>query len=119
MKLVLEKVILLDGRIIYKLWRCGEASNDLADSSKKEGVIGNEKQENSKKVEALPLASEKLEDERKNPPSKLKKINLAVNWEEKVTFVAETLEEDFELALVACLKSMKMCLLGLIKICQG
>ena len=46
----------------------------------------------------------KLEDERKSQPKKLKKVNLAINGKEKATFIAEDLEEDFELALVALLK---------------
>ena len=74
------------------------------DSSKGKGVIENEKQENVKKVEALSLASKKLEDERKDPPSKLKKINLAVNRKEMVILIAKNLEKDFELSLVALLK---------------
>ena len=53
---------------------------------------------------ALPLAPEKLEDERKDPPSKLKKVNLAVNGEEKSIYTATNLEESFESALVALLK---------------
>ena len=62
------------------------------------GVIENQKQENVKKVEALPLTPIKLENERKDPPSKLKKINLAINGEEKVILIAENLEKDFELS---------------------
>ena len=55
-------------------------------------------------MEALPLALEKLEDERKDPPGKLKKVNSTVNGEEKSIFIAENLEENFELSLVALLK---------------
>ena len=50
------------------------------------------------------LAPEKLEDKRKNPPRKLKKINLAENGVEKATFIVEGLEEEFELSLVSLLK---------------
>ena len=52
----------------------------------------------------MPLAPENLEDERKNPPSKLKKVNLVVNGEDKAIFIAKKLEEDFELALITLLK---------------
>ena len=55
-------------------------------------------------MEALPLTPKKLENERKDPPSKLKKINLAINGEEKVILIAENLERDFELSLAALLK---------------
>ena len=72
--------------------------------AKEKGVIGYDKQEKTKKVEALPLAPKKLEDERKDPPGKLKKVNLVVNGEEKSIFIAENLEENFELSLVALLK---------------
>ena len=55
-------------------------------------------------MEALPLAPEKLEDERKDPPGKLKKVNLVINGDEKSLFIVEILEEDFELSLAALLK---------------
>ena len=66
-KLVIEKVVLPNGKRIYKLRRCGEANNDLA------GTRNNE----IERMGALPLAPEKLEDDRKHPPARLKKVNLA------------------------------------------
>ena len=54
------------------------------------------------KIEALPLAPEKLEDEMKSPPMKLKKVNLI--GDERVTFIAEGLTENFERDLISLLK---------------
>ena len=56
------------------------------------------------RIEALPLVPEKLEDERKNPPIKLKKINLADVEKEKATFIAEGLTKDFGRDLISLLK---------------
>lgn len=56
----------------------------------------------------MPQALEKLEDERKDPPWKLKKNNLAVDGEEKATFITAGLEEEFELALVALLEEYQV-----------
>ena len=56
-------------------------------------MIEKKEQGNAKRVEALPLALEKLEDERKDPLEKLKKVNLPINGEEKATFITEDLEE--------------------------
>ena len=49
-------------------------------------------------MEALPLAPEKLKDERKSPPLKLKKVNLL--GDERATFIAEGLTENFERNLI-------------------
>ena len=54
------------------------------------------------KIEALPLAPEKLEDERKSPPIRLKKVNLL--GDERATFIAEGLTENFERNLISLLK---------------
>lgn len=54
---LVHRVTLLDGRIAYKLWRDDKARNDLTNSkSKKE-----------ERMEAIPLALEKLEDLPKSP----------------------------------------------------
>ena len=86
--------------------------------SKEKGVTGSQKQENIQKMETLPLALEKFEDERKNPPAILKKIDLAVDGKEKLIFIVEGLKENFELALIALLRNTKTYLFGLIKTCQ-
>ena len=57
-----------------------------------------------KRIEALPLAPKKLEDERKDPPMILKKFNLAGEEVEKSIFIAKELEEGFETALISLLK---------------
>ena len=56
------------------------------------------------RIKALPLTPEKLEDERKNPPKKLKKINLGEDKEERVTLITEGLAKDFEKDLISLLK---------------
>ena len=56
------------------------------------------------RIEVLPLAPEKLEDEKKNPPERLKKINLGEDKEEKVILITERLTKDFERDLISLLK---------------
>ena len=55
-------------------------------------------------IEALSLAPQKLEDQKKDPLTRLKKGNLAGNELEKVTFIVEGLEKEFESALISFLK---------------
>ena len=74
------------------------------DSSQKEGAIGSQKQRDTQKMEAIPSAPEKLEDERKNPSDVLKKVDVADNGKEKLIFIADNLEESFELALMVMLR---------------
>ena len=93
-KPVIERVILTNGRKIYKLMkvlrRFCEVRNDLAITEEKI------KPTEVEMIEALPLTPEKLENERKNPPERLKKINLGEDKEEKVTLIAKGLTKDFE-----------------------
>ena len=62
------------------------------------------KHDEIERIDAFPLALDKLEDERKDPPMILKRVNLVGEEVEKSTFIAKGLEEGFETALISLLK---------------